>query len=82
MVQAKTILQDYQQQKANLDAQAEYNRFQWEELEAASFRAHEVEELEAEYEEDEIIEVNTPPMSFDNFWVYFLFTYCLLYVFW
>ena len=47
-VQAKTILQDYQQQKANLDAQAEYNRFQWEELEAASFRAHEVEELEAE----------------------------------
>ncbi|MEY3559570.1 MAG: repair protein RecN [Bacteroidota bacterium] len=47
-VQAKTLLQAYVDQKSSSDARAEYNKFQWEELEAAAFRAGELEELEAE----------------------------------
>lgn len=47
-VQAKTLLQAYVDQKSSSDARAEYNKFQWEELEAAAFRTGELEELEAE----------------------------------
>jgi len=47
-VQAKTLLQAYMDQKSSSDARAEYNKFQWEELEAAAFRTGELEELEAE----------------------------------
>ncbi len=47
-VQSKTLLQAYVDQKSSSDARAEYNKFQWEELEAAAFRAGELEELEAE----------------------------------
>ena len=47
-VQAKTLLQAYVDQKSSSDARAEYNKFQWEELEGAAFRAGELEELEAE----------------------------------
>lgn len=47
-VQSKAILQAYVNQKSSSDARAEYNKFQWEELEAAAFRAGEMEELEAE----------------------------------
>ncbi len=47
-VQAKTLLQAYVDQKSSSDARAEYNKFQWEELEVAAFRAGELEELEAE----------------------------------
>ncbi|NCW88542.1 MAG: DNA repair protein RecN, partial [Chitinophagia bacterium] len=47
-VQARTLLQSYVDQKSSSDARAEYNKFQWEELEGAAFRAGELEELEAE----------------------------------
>ena len=47
-VQARTLLQAYVDQKSSSDARAEYNKFQWEELEAAAFRTGELEELEAE----------------------------------
>ena len=47
-VQSKTLLQAYVDQKSSSDARAEYNKFQWEELEGAAFRAGELEELEAE----------------------------------
>jgi len=47
-VQARTLLQSYVDQKSSSDARAEYNKFQWEELEAAAFRTGELEELEAE----------------------------------
>ncbi len=47
-IQSKTILQAYVDQKSSSDARAEYNKFQWEELEAAAFRDGELEELEAE----------------------------------
>ena len=47
-IQSKTILQTYLDQKSSSDARAEYNKFQWDELEAAAFRAGELEELEAE----------------------------------
>ena len=47
-VQSKTLLQAYVDQKSSSDARAEYNKFQWEELEVAAFRAGELEELEAE----------------------------------
>jgi DNA repair protein RecN (Recombination protein N) len=47
-MQSQTTLQSYVEQKVAADARAEYNKFQWEELEAAAFRTGELEELEAE----------------------------------
>jgi DNA repair protein RecN (Recombination protein N) len=47
-LRSNTQLQQLQEQKNVVEAQAAFHRFQWEELEAAAFTAQEVETLEAE----------------------------------
>jgi DNA repair protein RecN (Recombination protein N) len=44
----KKALEDLQQQKQQFDKEADYNRFQFTELEEAAFRENELEEVEAE----------------------------------
>ncbi|HEU4574232.1 MAG TPA: DNA repair protein RecN [Chitinophagaceae bacterium] len=44
----KKALEDLQQQKKQFDKEADYNRFQFTELEEAAFRENELEEVEAE----------------------------------